>query len=515
MSHPLQCIHRLEGGRASIHNPSKVPVTLFAREDVCIEADAMTQLLALTRLQDTLEAIATLETQGRIAPFWGEEPGSLSRIVLTPDFHRGAGIPVGTVIDARGMILPGAVGNDVSCGMRLLVTDLPWEALDPHWKALGKRLRAIFFQGARDIPMSARQRESMLRDGLWGMLETHSQNANRGLWRWYDPGSQLEDLDWTHAQGAFPVQGNELFLDLLEGSGAVDARDPQIGSLGGGNHFVELQGIDQILEGGTAHLWGAQRGNLAIMVHSGSVGLGHTVGRWFGGQARSLFPKGMPHPDHGFYALPTRGPHAATAERYLQAMRNAANFAFGNRLFLGLMALRAIEETTGRSLQAKLVHDAPHNLIWPLAEHRYLHRKGATPALGRGAHAGPFEYTGHPVIIPGSMGATSHVMAGEGLDGALDSACHGAGRALNRGRAAHVSEATYRDSTERLRIITPIDPEAHDVRHRRDILESYHHRLKEEAPHAYKPITPVIQTVAETGIARHVAQLRPLLTIKG
>src|SRR5262249_14728292 len=157
-------------------------------------------------------------------------------------------------------------------------------------------------------------------------------------------------------------------------------------------------------------------------------------------------PAGVPHPDHGFYVLPAAGPLGREAEAYLDAMRNAANFAFGNRLFLGLMALRALSEVLGREVGARLAYDAPHNLVWePEAKGgSYVHRKGACPARGPAwEEEAPFRYTGHPVIIPGSMGASSYVLAGSGSSEALESACHGAGRSLSRGRAGHVDEETY------------------------------------------------------------------------
>lgn len=219
---------------------------------------------------------------------------------------------------------------------------------------------------------------------------------------------------------------------------------------------------------------------------------------------------------HGFYAIPTRGPHGALGAAYLDAMHNAANFAFANRLFLGLMAIRVLSEVLGREVGARLIYDAPHNLIWDDGD-VHLHRKGACPALGGDPSlaASPFQFTGHPVIIPGSMGAASYLLAGEGNLAALCSACHGAGRSLSRGKSRHVDERTYRDTFDRLRVVAPIDPTAPDVRLRRDVLAEYHDRLKEEAPYAYKDITPVVQTVEEARVARRIARLSPLLTIKG
>ncbi len=367
--------------------------------------------------------------------------------------------------------------------------------------------------------MSPRQREALLREGLWGLHETRADNAGSGIWRHYDARTQEADLQRVHFQGVLPATGVFAFADYIASSGATDSRDSQIGSIGGGNHFVELQAIDEILDGATAHAWGVGAGSIAIMAHSGSVGLGHPVGGYFLDRARDLYPKELKHPEHGFYVIPTRGPHAALGAKYLDAMRNAANFAFGNRLLLGLMTIRVLSEVLGREIEARLIYDAPHNLIWEDAygPNVHLHRKGACPAPGPDPTltASPFRFTGHPVIIPGSMGAASYLLAGAGNEAALCSACHGAGRSLSRGKSRHVDERKYNETFERLRVVTPIDPTAPEIRLRRDILAEYHDRLKEEAPYAYKDITPVVQTVEDAQIAKRVARMWPLLTIKG
>lgn len=510
-------VRRIDSATARVDNSFGIPITLVAREDVVVEADGVTELLRFASLQGSLEDLSSWEKQGRIAPFWGGPAGHIDSIVLTPDFHKGAGIPVGTVVDARGFVVPQAVGNDVCCGMRLLATDVQRGELAPHMGALKQRLRAIFFQGKRDIPMSPRQREAMLRDGLFGLHDTAGDNAGTGLWAHYDARSELADLERVHFNGALPARGTFAFDAYIQSSGRSDGRDIQIGSVGGGNHFVEIQAVDELLDGGAARSFGLSKDAVTIMAHSGSVGLGHMVGGYFGERARSLYPAGVPHPEHGFYVLPAMGPHAREAAVYLDAMRNAANFAFANRLFLGLMVVRAMTEVLGRRVSTQLVYDAPHNLIWEpeAGGGRYLHRKGATPAPGPDAHRTPFSYTGHPVIIPGSMGDASYVLAGAGREDLLCSACHGAGRSLTRGRSSHVDDAVYRHAMEKLHVVTPLDPDSPSVRCRRDILAKYHQRLKEEAPYAYKPITPVVQSVEDAGIARRVARLWPLVTIKG
>jgi tRNA-splicing ligase RtcB (3'-phosphate/5'-hydroxy nucleic acid ligase) len=507
-------IERRDNVRSTVVNTHGVPVTLFANRAVPIELEAVEQALGFVSLAGTLDYLWRYERAGTIAPFWGDEAGRLERVVLTPDFHRGGSIPVGTVAEARGFVVPQAVGNDVCCGMRLLVTDVTRAEIEPHLDDLHRPLRATFFQGARDIPMSPRQREALLREGLWGLHETRSDNAGVGVWRHYDERAQEADLSRVHFQGVLPARGTFAFDDYIESSGARDSRDSQIGSIGGGNHFVEIQVIDEILDGTTAHAWGVNSGTIAIVVHSGSVGLGYPVGGYFLDRAIEIYPREFKRPDHGFYVIPTRGPHAALAAKYLDAMRNAANFAFGNRLMLGLMGTRVLSEVLGRDIDTRLIYDAPHNLVWEdeggVGVH--VHRKGACPAPGGDiGSAGPFRFTGHPVIIPGSMGAASFLLAGAGNAEALCSACHGAGRSVSRGRARRFDDPAL----TRLRVVTPIDPTAPDVRIRRDVIAEYQARLREEAPASYKDITPVVQTVEGAAIARRVARMWPLLTIKG
>jgi tRNA-splicing ligase RtcB len=346
---------------------------------------------------------------------------------------------------------------------------------------------------------------------LPALYEARADNAGVGTWAYYDGGAELERL---HLGGVLPARGVFAFGDWVRGSGAKDGRDAQIGSVGGGNHFVELQVVEELFDGYAAHEWGLGREQVTIMVHSGSVGLGHAVGGHFVEAARAIWPKTHRRPEHGFWPLPTSGPHQALADSYLDAMANAANFAFGNRMFLGLMAVRVLSEVLGRRVQTRLVYDAPHNLIWDRGGEVYLHRKGACPAPGPDEGT-PFAYTGHPVIIPGSMGASSYVLAGCGTADALESACHGAGRVLSRGETHHVAIARHQAAVAPLRVVMPIDPRSPDVRLRRDILAKHDERIREEAPYAYKDVTAVVQTVEDAGIARRVGRLWPIMTVKG
>lgn len=508
--------HVVRTGDASlrIQHPDAVGMTLMATAEVPVEDEAIVQAVDFARLSGTLDDLWQRQSRGGIAPFWGDAPGRLSRVVLTPDLHRGSGIPVGTAAECHGFVVPQAVGNDVCCGMRLLLTDVTADELAPHVDTLLRPLRHAFFGGGRDVPLSPRQRRAIIHEGIRGLADTFDDNAEVGVWRGLSAKEIHDDLEHTHLNGGIAARGEHTFGDWIRSSGGQHGRDTQIGSIGGGNHFVEMQLVDAVEDGAVAHAWGVKKGRLAIMAHSGSVGLGHLVGGYFSDRARALYPAGVPHPAHGFYALPTGGPHAHEAVRYLDALANAANFAFVNRLVLARVALRVLGQVLGREIGTRLVYDAPHNLIWPGRDDVYVHRKGACPALGP-TGAGPFAWTGTPVVIPGSMGDSSWLLAGQGNDAALCSACHGAGRVAHRGAARHVAPAVWQKAKETLRVVTPVDIDDPIVSRRRDVVAAHDDRLKEEGPWAYKDVTPVVDTVARAGVAKRVARLAPVLTIKG
>lgn len=503
-------LHRLSSSCCQIDNPFGLDIKLFANEQVYLDQEAFDELFDFLDVHRAVQEVVAAEYAGKFS-FFGE-PVSLNRVVLTPDFHKGSGIPIGTVVENHGFTIPAAIGADICCGMRLLVTDIPVSKLEPHWTTIQNRLREIFFQGQRNIPMSPRQREAILRTGLPGLLETIQDNENTGIYQFFRQAAQRDDLERVHQHGGFQTNTLFGFDKLIKSSGQLDGRDPQIGSVGGGNHFVELQRIDEILCKETARQMDISQGNLAIMIHSGSVALGHAVGGHFIDRARELFPKGIHHPKNDFFVLPTVGPLAKEGRFYLDSMRNAANFAFANRLFLGLMTVKALQEVLGIEVDSRLIYDAPHNLVFEKAENCFIHRKGATPAEGP-KHED--QWIGAPVLIPGSVGAASYLLTGLGNSDALESACHGAGRQMSRGKAAHVDDRTFDQETEHLRIVTKVDLKSPQMQMRKDILAKFKERVKEEAPGAYKPITPVIESIQGAGIARVVAKLMPLCTVKG
>ncbi len=464
-------VERVDAAHVRIGNPYGIPISLFAGTDVPIEKAAVEQLLSFASLSETLVDLNRHR-------FFGDVRGEIARIVLTPDFHRGSGIPVGTVVDARGFVVPKAIGNDVCCGMRLLVTDLPAEALTAHRPAVARRLRALFFGGERDIPMSPRQREAVLRSGLSGLSDTAADNATCGIWRHFDAEGARDDLARVHQGGSFATRGLFGFEGFVRSSGRIDGRGPA-DRLGGW-----WQPLRRAAIGGRAprRLGGAPLGRLPGQPgHHGALGLGghrSCGGRSLHGRGTRRVPARAP-PEARLLPAGHGWPFLASRRRTWMPCTKQPTRGSPNRL-LGLAALRAIREATGRSVSAKLVYDAPHNLVFPGDDgESFLHRKGATPA---GGPASPDAWIGEPVIIPGSMGASSFLLAGAGQPASLCSACHGAGRALSRGAATDVDPAKADRALAELEVVTSIDPAAPHLRTRQDVLEKHRQRVLEEPP---------------------------------
>jgi tRNA-splicing ligase RtcB len=500
---------RLDANRVRVDNPQGVDALLFANEKVPVEPAAVTELLEMLQLQTTVEQFAAA------SPASFDEPPRIVRVAITPDFHKARGIPVGTVLATRGFVMPQAIGNDINCGMRLHLTSLRAETLAGKMDELETACRHIFFEGGRNIPMTRQQREALFKNGLTGLLEATPRTCSEGLWALFHELDVERDLARVERRGS--LKAEEVFgLDDFTGPSSHPTRDSQIGSIGGGNHFVELQRVEKILDRRTAHAWGLRPGMVTVMVHSGSVSIGHLCGSYYRDAVRRIYPASRKHPANGLFPLPDG--EWEPARLFWDALHNAANFAFANRLFLGLMALAALQRACG-DVDFSLLYDAPHNFLWKESidgEEVVIHRKGACPARGLDAMDGtPFAYYGEPVLIPGSMGASSFVLAGQGNPASLSSASHGAGRTLSRGEALRGHDEEFRRFLERFRVVTPVDLRHQDVRQRREIFEKKLEEIKQEAPFAYKGIGPVVETLTDAGIARPVAELTPLMTVKG
>ncbi|SFO47992.1 MULTISPECIES: RtcB family protein [Actinomadura] len=485
----------------SLPNPSGVPVDICANDDVPLEPAAVDEALAL------LETAATLERLAEATPGYDGPAPRITRAALTPDLHKGAGIPIGTVLETEHALLPQAVGNDVNCGMRLEVTTLRADRVRPRLDALERRLRHLFFEGGRRIALTPAQREGLLRDGLPGLLLT-------GEPRW--PGLRPEDaedgLDRVHASG-YPAGTAEAFADWIGGAGGA-SHDSVIGGIGGGNHFAELQYVARVHDAAAAHAWGLAPGTVVTMAHSGSLSLGHQANATALDRLRAAWPSGLPRPRNGILPFLLDERSEPLRRGYLDAFGNAANFAVGNRFFLALTMRAGLAAEYG-DMASRLLYDAPHNLFWRDGD-RVVHRKGATPAGGHAEMAGgPYAMWGEPVIVPGSMGASSFVLRGHGDPRTLASACHGAGRRVPRGASARGGDAELDAFLREFRVVTPLDHRNPVVARRSDVMAAWRRDLKQEAPWAYKDIGPVVSSLRGGGVATPVAELRPLLTVKG
>lgn len=428
-------------------------------------------------------------------------PGIVRASYAMPDIHWGYGFPIGGVAAMSvddGVVSPGGVGFDIACGVRLLRSELEWERdararIGELVHALGRHVpRGVGAKGR--MHLSRTQTERVLRDGVRFPL-------SRGVG--FD-----EDAEYCEDEGAIESARPDHVSDKAykRGSG-------QLGSLGAGNHFLEVQVVDQIVEPVAANAMGLFEGQVCVMIHSGSRGLGHQVCTDHVAAMDRLMPTfGIEVPDRQLSCVPLS---EETAERYLGAMAAAANFARANRHVLADGVREAFQEVLGRStrdLGLFLVYDVAHNLA-KLEEHEVdgrrvtlcVHRKGATRALGPGHRELPSAYRsiGQPVIIPGSMGTASYVLVGtaESAARSFSSTCHGAGRAMSRHRAKKVMSG--QDLARKL--------EGEGI-----VLAPAHlGLLAEEGPYAYKDVSEVVRVCEGAGLSRTVARLRPVGVVKG
>lgn len=481
--------NRLDENKLSVVNDNGLDIKLFANTEVPIDRASLRETVGISAIGKSFDDLRLQD---------GFQDMSLERVVLTPDFHKGSGIPVGTVLDVRGAIIPKCIGRDINCSMRYIATDLPADVIRSAGRELDMRLRAIFFGGLRNVAMDESLREAIMRHGLAGISPGMLQNHAEGLWNDVSWDSLEHDMKHTHNQGSWHTHDLWIFDDFVRGAGGM-SRDSALGSIGGGNHFVEFQEVDHVADRHSGYNWGLTKGHLGIMIHSGSLFAGGMVGDHYMDVARKLWPSNMERPNHDFYPLPLHGKHSVHAKRYLSALGLASNFAVINRMLMGYMAIKAIKDVVGIDFNHHLVYDLSHNMLFE-NENGYIHRKGSSPSENSEHFV-----DGHPVIIPGSMGTHSYIMRGGNLNDALNSAPHGAGRLLSRGKTRSS------ERSEKLRIVTKVDTTGLRSDVKKEVLKD----LMEEAPDAYKPILPAYETVSNSGMAHPVARLSPILTVKG
>ncbi|HET6595924.1 MAG TPA: RtcB family protein [Anaerolineales bacterium] len=458
----------------------RVPVKLFATREL------LEQVLNDKSLEQAINA-ATL-------------PGLVGYVVVMPDMHQGYGFPIGGVAATEyphGVISPGAIGYDINCGVRLLASSIDFESarddIDPLATLLNKYCPSgVGKEGA--IKLNMKELDQVLRDGSrWALKNGYATEAD--LARTEESGS-LEGADPDKVSERAKTRGRE-----------------QIGSLGAGNHFIEVDVVDQIFYEEAANTMGIYQGCLVLQIHCGSRGLGHQVCTDYVQSFQNAVRKyGIDLPDRELVCAPMDSPEG---KAYMAAMRAAANFAFANRQLLAHSARRAFEEIFAgktRNWHLHQVYDIAHNM-GKLETHFIdgkevkvcVHRKGATRAFGPGSPGLPPEYQkiGQPVIIPGSMGTASWVLVGteDSMTRSFGSSCHGAGRVMSRSKA---KKEVRGDSLRR-------ELEMRGIKVRAGSLPG----LAEEAPSAYKDVDMVVETVSDAGIAKKVARLLPVAVIKG
>lgn len=485
-------------------------ISCYLSEDAAPDKNAVAELHQMTALEETLERLTA------VSGYFQEEEPRIEKIIQTPDFHKGAGIPIGTVMMTKGFVVPQAMGNDINCGMRFYTTDLSEEKIQEKLPELTKKIRHIFFEGGRQIPMTGRQREALFRYGLEGLLETHQDSAKSGLWQYYEPDVQEKWLNRTVFRGSLKTSDAEGLEDFI-GSYEQLAYDDQIGTIGGGNHFLEVQRVAEIYDGQTANAWNIKKGAVVVMLHTGSLTIGHHSGLLNRQICQDIYPAGLAHPENKIYPIPEAGAGSDAWNRFWSVSGNAANFGFANRLFLGFMIQDVFTDVLG-ACDLELLYDAPHNYIWKKqigGNDYYIHRKGACCARGCEEMEGTeFAYYGEPVMIPGSMGSSSYLLRGLGNPDSLWSASHGAGRKKSRGDAIKGNDEAFRQFMERFHVITPIDPSRNDLKGRIDILKKWEETIRAEAPYAYKDIDEVIAVHTAHDMAAPVARMEPIFTVK-
>jgi tRNA-splicing ligase RtcB (3'-phosphate/5'-hydroxy nucleic acid ligase) len=460
----------------------RVPGVVFATKDLMEKA-------VEDRAVEQVANVATL-------------PGVVKASYAMPDIHWGYGFPIGGVAatdtEAGGVVSPGGVGFDISCGVRLIRSNLEWDRdVKPRIRdlttTLGRRVPRGTGKGGR-LALSTDEIERVLADGVGYPISV-------GI------GTE-EDAELCEDGGVLDWARPEFVSDRAKARAAT-----QLGSLGAGNHFLEVQVVEEIHDQEAADAMGLAVGQVCVMLHSGSRGLGHQVCtdhlKIVDQTSRHL---GIEVPDRQLACVPVEH---EVAQRYLGAMAAAANFARANRHTLTHAIRESFSEVFGGSVEAlgmSMVYDVAHNLA-KIEEYELggrvrklcVHRKGATRAFGPGHPEIPARYRGigQPVIIPGSMGSASYVLVGTKEAGvkSFSSTCHGAGRAMSRTRAKKVM-----DGVELVRELEGLGIA---------VAVSQPKLLAEEAPYAYKDVSQVVRACEGAGLSRTVARLRPVGVVKG
>lgn len=458
-----------------------VPVTIYADDNLILKMSE----------DRTLEQAVNVSTL----------PGVRKHVVVLPDGHEGYGFPVGGVAATdmeEGVISPGGVGYDINCGVRLLRSNLNVNQVKPHLKDLVNELfnsipSGVGSEGA--IKLTKSELDELLIEGVDWAIEHGYGNK--------------QDSEVCEEKGRMKGANPESVSDMARKRGS-----PQLGSLGSGNHFLEIQQIQEIFDENAAKVMGLEKGKITVLIHCGSRGFGHQVcSDYLRYSEKSLKKYNIELIDRELACVPN---NSIEGENYRKAMYSALNFAWSNRQIITHFTRKTFEKIFSSSetgLDMKLVYDVAHNIA-KVERHKVdgegmrdlvIHRKGATRAFPAGMEQVPEKYRqiGQPVIIPGSMGTASWILVGnkKSLDLSFGSTAHGAGRTMSRG-------AAKRSSTVE-KVKAELDSKGIYIK------ALTKNGIVEETPLAYKDVDSVVNVSDKLGIATKVAKLVPIGVIKG
>ena len=423
-------------------------------------------------------------------------PGIVKYGIAMPDMHEGYSVPIGFVGATRaldGVISPGACGFDINCGMRLLKSEHNEKEIKPYLEKLAEEIQKEVPSGlgkGRQIKLSLERIDKILNEGTHSLLK-------QGY-------GEEEDVENCEAGGKLDWADSSVVSSYAKNRG----RD-QVGTLGSGNHFLEIQKIEEIFDEETAKIFGLFKNQIVLMIHTGSRGLGHQVCTDY---LKTMIPAmkryGIKVPDKEFACVPF---NSSEGQRYFKAMAAAANFAWSNRYMIAHYSRQAWKKILGEKGKLELLYDVAHNII---KKEKYIigeketevlvHRKGATRAFPPGHQEIPEKYrkVGQPVLIPGSMGTASYVLAGTKKgEESFFSVSHGAGRTMSRHQAIRTISGQE--------VIKSLKSKGIIIKCRS--MEG----IAEEAPLAYKNIDEVVEVIHNAGLSKKVAKLAPLAVIKG
>ncbi|MFZ0033831.1 MAG: RtcB family protein [Sedimentisphaerales bacterium] len=459
-------------------SPMVTDAMIFASESIRLEPEAVRQLCDAASLPPA------------------------KKVLATADIHVGFGVPIGAVLGLDAAIMPAAVGYDINCGMRLLRTPFSKGSIDTDQIAVSIARDIPLGEGKTNLVLDKTGIEAVVNKGV-ASIPTLARRTSHRAWEAFDPDEFADDLKRIEENGCLPS-------DLATvPDAAIQKGAAQLGTLGGGNHFIEIQYVQQIFDAALAETFGLFKNQIVVMIHSGSRRFGYEVADQY--MSIAARRPDMAERKKMLSYLPT---DTSAGKNYIAAMAAAANFAFTNRHIMALLVRRCFNRMFGPT-PLQLVYDVTHNMA-KLETHQgrnlWVHRKGATRAFGQQRMTGTiFEKTGQPIIIPGSMGTASFLLVGTGnSEESLCSVNHGAGRVMSRtaalgksrgGKAVTqglISDDQFKRSMKGIKLIA-----------------GDRHKIKEEAPAAYKDIDEVVRIVIECGWAKAVARMVPLAVLKG